>query len=177
LIGISETIVSRLRSTNNFDRRIEMELRKIASFQVDHRVMERGMYLSRKDGDIATYDLRMRKPNAGSYLENATLHTIEHLFATYARSSELSERVVYVGPMGCRTGFYLLVRDLAGAQAIDLARRSFEFIARFEGPIPGASEAECGNWKDHDLAGAREEAESYLPIIESWTEAKLEYPG
>jgi S-ribosylhomocysteine lyase len=154
-----------------------MELRKIASFQVDHGKMGPGMYVSRTDGDIVTYDIRMKRPNAESVLENAALHTIEHLFATFARSSELSDSVVYVGPMGCRTGFYLLVRGLGAAQALDLARRSFAFIAAYEGEVPGASEAECGNWREHDLAGARAEAARYLPVLEAWTEAKLAYPG
>lgn len=154
-----------------------MELKKIASFQVDHRKLDRGMYVSRTDGDIMTYDLRMKKPNAESVLENASLHTIEHLFATYARSSWLSDKVVYVGPMGCRTGFYLLVRDLSRSEALELARRCFEFIASFDGPIPGASEAECGNWKDHDLSGAKAEAAAYLKVLEGWTEAKLAYPA
>lgn len=153
-----------------------MELRKIASFQVDHRLMGRGMYLSRTDGDVATYDLRMKKPNSEAVLENPALHTIEHLFATYARSSELSDRVIYVGPMGCRTGFYLLVRNLPPREAIELARRSFGFIAAYEGAIPGATEAECGNWKDHDLAGARAEAAAYLPILAAWKEGDLGYP-
>jgi S-ribosylhomocysteine lyase len=153
-----------------------MELRKIASFQVDHRKMGPGMYVSRTDGDIVTYDVRMKKPNAEAVLENGALHTIEHLFATYARSSELSGQVVYVGPMGCRTGFYLLVRDMPRGEAIELARKSFAFIAAYEGPIPGASLPECGNWKDHDLPGAKEEAAKYLAILEGWTESDLKYP-
>jgi S-ribosylhomocysteine lyase len=153
-----------------------MELRKIASFQVDHRKVEPGLYVSRRDGDIVTYDLRMKRPNSEAVLENAALHTIEHLFATFARSSELSDAVIYVGPMGCRTGFYLLVRDLAAREAIGLVRKSFEFIAAFAGPIPGASEAECGNWKEHDLVGAKAEAARYLSVIAAWTEEKLAYP-
>ena len=152
-------------------------MKKIASFQVDHRKIGVGMYVSRTDGDIVTYDIRMKKPNAGKVLENEALHTIEHLFATYARSSGLSDKVVYVGPMGCRTGFYLLVRDLPPREALELARASFAFIAGFEGPIPGASEAECGNWKDHDLAGARAEAAGFLRALESWTEGRLAYPA
>jgi S-ribosylhomocysteine lyase len=154
-----------------------MELQQIASFQVDHTRLDRGMYISRQDGDVVTYDLRMKRPNSGDILANAALHTVEHLFATFARSSELSDRIVYVGPMGCRTGFYLLVRGMSGAEAVGLARRSFAFIAAFEGPIPGASAAECGNWRDHDLAGARAEAVAYLPVLESWTAEKLEYPA
>jgi S-ribosylhomocysteine lyase len=153
-----------------------MELKRIASFGVDHFKLDRGMFLSRQDGDVLTYDLRMKRPNAGDYLDNAALHSIEHLFATYARSSALSDTVVYVGPMGCRTGFYLLVRGLSGAQAIALARESFAFIAAYDGPIPGATAAECGNWLDHDLAGARAEAAAYLPVLEAWTAERLAYP-
>ena len=154
-----------------------MELRKIASFQVDHRRLGPGMYVSRTDGDIVTYDIRMKKPNAGCYLGIGALHTIEHLFATYARSSELSDKVIYVGPMGCRTGFYFLVRDLPGASAIGLVKKSFEFIAAYEGAIPGATEVECGNWREHDLKDAKAEAEAYLKIIGSWTEESLIYPA
>jgi S-ribosylhomocysteine lyase len=154
-----------------------MELRTIASFQVDHRKIGPGIYLSRTDGDVVTYDIRMKKPNAGSYLEIGALHTIEHLFATYARSSELSDKVVYVGPMGCRTGFYILVRDLSGAEAVDLVRRSFAFVASFEGGIPGATEVECGNWREHDLAGAKAEAASFLIAIEDWSAGMLSYPS
>jgi S-ribosylhomocysteine lyase len=153
-----------------------MELRKIASFQVDHRKVVPGIYVSRSDGDIVTYDIRMKRPNAESVLVNGALHTIEHLFATYARSSELSDKVVYVGPMGCRTGFYLLVRDLDMTAAIDLVKKSFAFIAAYSGPIPGASEVECGNWKEHDLPGAKAEAAKYLSAIAGWTESKLAYP-
>ena len=83
-------------------------MKTIASFTVNHDRLEKGMYLSRVDGDVVTYDVRMKKPNGGDYLGNGELHTIEHLFATYARNSEVSDDVVYVGPMGCRTGFYLL---------------------------------------------------------------------
>ena len=152
-----------------------MDLQKIASFQVDHTKLDRGIYVSRTDGDIVTYDIRMKKPNLEPVMENAALHTIEHLFATYARSSELSDKVVYVGPMGCRTGFYLLVRDLEPKGAIELAFKSFEFIASFEGAVPGAAAAECGNWKEHDLAGARAEAARFLPVLAGWSEDKLKY--
>jgi S-ribosylhomocysteine lyase len=153
-----------------------MELRKIASFQVDHTNLVPGIYVSRTDDDIVTYDLRMKRPNAGDYLAIGALHTIEHLFATYARSSKLSDRVIYVGPMGCRTGFYLLVRDLPKREAIELAKASFAFIEGFSGPIPGASESECGNWKEHDLSGAQAEAAAYRKVIADWTEEKLSYP-
>ncbi len=150
-------------------------MERIASFCVDHTTLERGMYTSRIDGDVTTYDIRMKKPNAGDYLAVPALHTIEHLFATYARNSAFKEHVIYVGPMGCRTGFYLLVRDLAPADAIRLVQDSFRFMAAYEGDIPGASEKECGNYREQDLAGAKREAAAMLPVLAGWTVEKLKY--
>ena len=151
-------------------------MKKIASFTVNHDILERGMYISRIDGDAVTYDIRMKKPNGGDYLENAALHTIEHLFATYARNSALGESVIYVGPMGCRTGFYLILRDgVSKADAISLVKDSFRFIAGFKGEIPGAKRQECGNYLEHDLEGARTEAESMLTVLDSWTPEQLAY--
>ncbi|HIY10133.1 MAG TPA: S-ribosylhomocysteine lyase [Candidatus Anaerofilum excrementigallinarum] len=150
-------------------------MQRIASFCVDHRCLDRGMYTSRVDGDVVTYDIRMKKPNQGDYLAVPALHTIEHLFATFARSSRFGNKVIYVGPMGCRTGFYLLVRDLPEADAIQLARESMAFIAGYEGPIPGASEAECGNWQEQDLAVAKAEAAAMVPVLENWQPADLAY--
>ena len=150
-------------------------MQRIASFCVDHRCLDRGMYTSRVDGDVVTYDIRMKKPNQGDYLAVPALHTIEHLFATFARSSRFGNKVIYVGPMGCRTGFYLLVQNLPEADAIQLARESMAFIAGYEGPIPGASEAECGNWQEQDLAGAKAEAAAMVPVLENWQPADLAY--
>ncbi len=151
-------------------------MEKIASFRVNHDKLETGMYISRIDGDVVTYDIRMKKPNGGDYLGNGELHTIEHLFATYARNSELSDRVIYVGPMGCRTGFYLLVRDsVSHSQAISLVRESFRFIADFEGEIPGSKKEECGNYLEHDLPKAKETAEKMLVVLENYSEEKLYY--
>lgn len=150
-------------------------MKRIASFCVDHTKLERGMYLSRTDGDVMTYDIRMRKPNQGDYLSPAALHTFEHLFATYARSSAFSDNVLYVGPMGCRTGFYLLTRDLPHADAIRLVRDSFAFIAAYTGEIPGASEPECGNYREQDLAGAKADAAAMLPVLNGWQEKDLQY--
>ena len=153
-----------------------MELRRIQSFQVDHHTLKPGMYVSRVDGDVVTYDIRMKTPNAGDYLENGALHTIEHLFATYVRSSALAEHIVYFGPMGCRTGFYFLTRGLSHMQAVELARQAFAFIAGFAGPVPGATPGECGNYREHDLPGARREAAAYLPVLAGVTgEADLAY--
>ena len=154
-----------------------MELQRIASFSVDHTKLDRGMYTSRVDGDVVTYDIRMKRPNAGEYLENAAMHTFEHLFATYARSSALSDNVVYVGPMGCRTGFYLLGRGMSGQEAILLVQQSMAFIAAYEGEIPGATEPECGNYREQDLLGAKREAAAMAQVLQNWTAEKLVYPA
>ena len=149
---------------------------RIASFSVNHDLLEKGMYISRVDGDVVTYDIRMKKPNGGDYLGYAELHTFEHLFATYARNSAYKDSVVYVGPMGCRTGFYLLLRDTVSSRdAIDLVRQSFSFISEFEGEMPGAKRQECGNWLEHDLAGARRTAADMLAVLENWNTEKLAY--
>ena len=151
-------------------------MERIASFCVDHTKLDRGMYISRVDGDVVTYDIRMKKPNHGDYLAVPAAHTIEHLFATYARNSALGNQVVYVGPMGCRTGFYLLVRDsISHEQALQLVCDSFAFIAQFEGAIPGASEVECGNYREQDLAGAKAEALAMLPVLEGWSAEQMQY--
>ena len=152
-----------------------MELKQIASFQVDHTKLAEGMYTSRVDGDVTTYDLRMVRPNQGTYLDSAAMHTLEHLFATYVRSGPKSDYVIYVGPMGCRTGFYFLVRGLSHAESIALVRESMAFIASYDGPIPGATEKECGNYREQDLNGAKHWAAKMCGVLENWTEEKLIY--
>ena len=152
-----------------------MAVEKIQSFTVDHDKLEPGLYISRVDGSVTTYDLRTRKPNAGDYMDNLTMHSVEHLFATYVRSGPLSGQVIYAGPMGCRTGFYFLVRDMAPETAIRLVRETMAFIADYQGPIPGATEAECGNYREQDLEGARAAARKMLPILKDWTVEKLAY--
>ena len=148
---------------------------RIASFEVDHTVLQRGMYISRIDGDIVTYDIRTRRPNIEAVMDNASIHTVEHLFATFVRNSPLADKIIYFGPMGCRTGFYFLVRDTAHADAIQLTRDAFAFIASYDGEIPGASAAECGNYREHSLDGAKAEAAHYLPVIENTTADDLVY--
>ena len=150
-------------------------MERIASFCVDHTTLRPGMYLSRRDGDVDTWDIRMKAPNQGDYLTTTEAHTLEHLFATRARNSRLADHVIYVGPMGCRTGFYLLTRGLTPAQALELATASFRFMAAYEGGIPGASEAECGNYRDMDLPAARAEAAAMLPVLEALTADQLHY--
>lgn len=151
-------------------------MKKIASFVVDHTKINPGMYISRIDEDIITYDLRMKKPNNGDYLDTGSIHTIEHLLATYVRNSIYSNSVVYAGPMGCRTGFYLLLtNNVEKQEAINLVKDSFKFIYEFEGDIPGVSEKECGNYKDHNLEGAKLAAREYYDVIKEWREEKLIY--
>ncbi len=150
-------------------------MKRIASFEVDHTKLEKGMYISRIDGDVVTYDIRTRKPNVEEVMENGAIHTVEHLFATFVRNSDFTDKIIYFGPMGCRTGFYFLVRDMAHEDAIKLTVESFEFIAAFEGEVPGVSAVECGNFKEHDLSGAKKEAQMYLPIIQNITVKNLEY--
>lgn len=150
-------------------------MERIASFCVDHTKLEPGMYLSRRDSDVMTWDVRMKKPNAGEYLSTGSAHTIEHLFATYARNSAVSDGVIYVGPMGCRTGFYLLTRGLTDAEALALVLDSYRFVASFEGDIPGASEVECGNYRDMDLEAARRDAAAYVAVLETLTDKDMRY--
>ena len=151
-------------------------MKQIASFTIDHDLLEKGMYVSRIDGDVITYDIRMKKPNQGDYLPGGALHTFEHLFATYARNSRYSQDVVYVGPMGCRTGFYFLLRDSVSKQeALELVRESFRFIVDFEGEIPGSKRRECGNYREHDLPGAKAVAADMLEVLKDWNEGRMQY--
>lgn len=151
-------------------------MKKIASFTVNHNKLEKGMYVSRIDGDVITYDVRMKKPNGCDYLENASMHTFEHLFATYARNSKHADEIIYVGPMGCRTGFYLLLRDtVTKDEALKLAKESFNFIKDFEGEIPGVSRIECGNYLEHNLQGAKDIAKDMIKVLENWNAEKMNY--
>ena len=151
-------------------------MQKIASFQVDHTKFGVGMYISRIDGDIITYDIRMVKPNGWIYLTPSSLHTIEHLFATYVRNSQYSDKIIYVGPMGCRTGFYFLTRDtLSKENSIQLIKETFQFIANYQGEIPGATIEECGNYLDHDLETAKKEVLPLLEKLQQYTPEMLNY--
>ena len=148
----------------------------IASFTINHDTLEKGMYISRIDGDVVTYDIRMKKPNGGDYFAMSAAHTLEHLFATYARNSEFGKDIVYVGPMGCRTGFYLLVRDsVSHENAIKLVQESMAFARDFEGEIPGGKKEECGNYLDHDLAGAKALGRDMSAVLQGWKVADLQY--
>lgn len=150
-------------------------MKRIASFEVDHTKLGRGMYTSRIDGDVTTYDIRTRVPNVEEVMDNASIHTVEHLFATFVRNSKFADDIIYFGPMGCRTGFYFLVRNVSPSDAVKLTQDAFKFIADFDGEIPGVSAAECGNYRDHSLEGAKKEAERFLPVIMQWDSSRLNY--
>lgn len=150
-------------------------MNKIASFTINHDTLLPGMYISRIDDDIVTYDIRLVKPNNGYFLSTGSLHTIEHLFATFARNSQYAENIVYVGPMGCRTGCYLLTKNLSHEDAILLVQESFAFISKFEGKIPGAEKKECGNYLDHDLETAKKDILPFLSRIKNYTVSDLKY--
>ena len=151
-------------------------MNKIESFKINHDVLERGTYVSRIDGDIVTYDIRVKKPNGGDYLAPATMHTIEHIFATFVRNSKYSDSVIYFGPMGCRTGFYLLMReDVSKEEVIILIKDAFSFIKDFEGEIPGNSRIECGNYLEHDIVGAKKEAAEMTEVLKGWKPCDMKY--
>lgn len=160
-------------------------MEKIASFTINHLILKRGIYVSRKDttetGDIiTTFDIRMKEPNRQSPVSGAALHTIEHLAATFLRNHPTwKSRVVYWGPMGCRTGNYLLLNgDYNSCDIVDLMRETFEFIASFEGEIPGATAHDCGNYTYNDLNKAREEARIYLEeVLNNISNGNLVYPS
>lgn len=151
------------------------KIEKIASFSVDHDLIDAGIYVSRVDGDVTTYDLRTRKPNAGDYMDNITMHSVEHMFASYVRSSEIGGRVIYFGPMGCRTGFYLLVRDADNCEVLSVVKKTLSDIITHEGEIFGKSRTECGNYLELDMESARREAGRYLEVLEA-CEWSFEYP-
>ena len=143
------------------------KIAKIASFTVDHDLLTEGIYVSRIDGDITTYDLRTRVPNAGDYMDNLTMHSVEHMFATYVRASKMADRIVYFGPMGCQTGFYLLVRDAENDEVLAVVKDVLLKIINHDGEMFGAVRKECGNYLNLDLASAKVECERYLNILSS----------
>lgn len=152
------------------------KIRKIASFTVDHDLLTEGIYVSRIDGDVTTYDLRTRVPNAGDYMDNLTMHSLEHMFATYVRASIIADRVIYFGPMGCQTGFYLLIRDADNSVVLSVVKDTLKKIIEHDGEMFGAVRRECGNYKNLDLAAAKREAEKYLAALNS-REQDFKYKG
>ena len=159
-------------------------MKKIPSFTIDHTRLNRGIYVSRKDfvADevITTFDVRMKLPNREPALHQGAIHTIEHLAATFLRNHPgWKDRIIYWGPMGCLTGNYLIVKgDLKSRDILPLMQETFEFIANYEGEIPGATERDCGNYILQDLAMARYEAQKYLDeTLNCATDDNLIYPA
>ncbi len=158
-------------------------MEKIASFTIDHIKLQPGVYVSRKDhvGNevITTFDLRMTSPNEEPVMNTAEVHTIEHLAATFLRNyPAYKDKTIYFGPMGCRTGFYLLLAgDLSSADIIPLMIEMFEFIRDYKGDVPGASPKDCGNYLDMNLGMANYLAGKYLNnVLLNITEDRLNYP-
>jgi len=149
-------------------------VRRITSFSVDHDLISEGIYISRIDGDITTYDMRTRKPNSGDFMDNVTMHSVEHMFATLVRNSEIGGDVIYFGPMGCRTGFYLLVRNADNAKVLEIVKDVLEKIAVEATEMFGATRKECGNYKELSLDAAKVEAKKYLDKLNS-REQTFEY--
>ena len=142
-------------------------IQRIKSFTIDHDKLLPGLYVSRIDGDITTYDMRCRRPNTGDLVDNATLHSLEHMFATYIRNGALGPQVVYFGPMGCQTGFYLLVRDADNDTVLAEVKNTLERILQHDGPVFGSTPKECGNYANLDLACAKAEAKRYLTELQA----------
>lgn len=143
------------------------QIQKIASFTVDHDKLFPGIYISRKDGDIVTYDLRTRIPNTEDLMDHSTMHSLEHMFATYIRNSEIAQDVIYFGPMGCQTGFYLLIRGRSNNEVLKAIKWTLERTIAHTGDIFGNSSVECGNYRTLSLKNAKKEAERYLNILNS----------
>lgn len=143
-------------------------MERIKSFSVDHNKLEKGIYISRKDGDVMTYDMRFCKPNCGVYLDNITMHTVEHMMATFLRNSRYSDEVVYFGPMGCQTGFYLLMRECVSTKdALALVKECLEKTVKHDGVVFGASAIECGNYRTLELGKAKRACSDYLDVLEN----------
>lgn len=149
-------------------------MKQIASFTIDHTKLLPGLYLSRRDGDITTFDLRFKRPNTGDLLSNSELHSAEHLVATLLRNSAQQDAVIYFGPMGCQTGFYFLFdsRYLSDGEAVELVKHVFWQAGVFDGPMPGKSERECGNYRSLDMETGRKICAWYADLIADWTEEK-----
>lgn len=157
-------------------------MEKITSFTIDHIRLQPGLYVSRKDPvggtTVTTFDLRLTSPNEEPVLNTAEMHTIEHLAATYLRNEpQWKDRILYFGPMGCRTGFYLLIKgDLQSRDVLALVMECFRFIAQYRDPVPGASARDCGNHLDMNLPMANYWGKRYSALLENISEDRLVYP-
>ena len=145
-------------------------INKIASFEVDHDKIGVGIYVSRIDGDITTYDLRTRVPNSEDYLDDVTMHSVEHMIATYLRNSAIGKNVIYFGPMGCRTGFYLLTRNLSNETVLYELKLALQKTINHQGEIFGGTKKDCGNYKCLSLESAKIECKKYLDALNQKTQ-------
>lgn len=152
------------------------EIKKITSFTVDHDKIIPGIYVSRIDDDITTYDLRTRIPNNGDYMDDLTMHSVEHMFATYIRNSEIKDKVIYFGPMGCQTGFYLLIRNSDEKETINAILETLKNIVNHNGEMFGAERKECGNYLNLSLDAAQKECKKYLDTLLSYKNIATNYP-
>jgi S-ribosylhomocysteine lyase len=150
-------------------------LNRIASFSVDHDKIGVGIYISRIDGDITTFDLRTRIPNSDDYLDDITMHSVEHMLATFLRNSSIGDKVIYFGPMGCRTGFYLLTRDVDNQKVLDELKLALKKTVEYDGEIFGGTRKECGNYKCLSLESAKLECKRYLDALESMDNIDFKY--
>lgn len=157
-------------------------MKKITSFTIDHIRLQPGLYVSRKDKVgrevVTTFDLRLTSPNDEPVMNTAEVHTIEHLAATYLRNEpQWGSKILYFGPMGCRTGFYLLLAgEYTSCEVLPLVRDCFRFISSFNGEVPGASAKDCGNYLDMNLPMAKYWAKRYANLLEDPDASRLEYP-
>lgn len=142
-------------------------MQKITSFTVNHDYIKPGIYVSRIDSDITTYDLRTKKPNSGDYMSDLTMHSVEHMLATFLRNSEIKDSVIYFGPMGCQTGFYLLIRNADNEKVLSVLKKCLEDTLSHEGEVFGAKREECGNYKNLSLSAAKELCSDYLKVLNS----------
>ena len=151
-------------------------MKTLPNFEIDHTILQKGIYINKIDGDLTTYDIRMKEPNRENVLTNSAIHTIEHIFSTYLINTEFGDSIVYFGPMASRTGFYLITKRLSDNYSLQLIKDGFQYLTDFWGKIPGASASECSNCLEHNLPQAKEEAKIFLEAIKDWKKEDLEYP-
>lgn len=149
--------------------------KRIASFSVDHDFIKEGIYVSRIDGNIVTYDLRTRVPNGGDYIDDVTMHSVEHMLATYLRNSDIGKSVIYFGPMGCRTGFYLLVENVDNDTVLKELKLALKKTIEHDGEIFGGTRKECGNYKCLSLQAAKNECARYLAVLDNLKNVTFKY--
>ena len=150
-------------------------MERITSFCVDHDKIVPGIYVSRIDGDITTYDLRTRIPNTDDLMDHVTMHSMEHMFATYVRNAPIGPQVLYFGPMGCQTGFYLLIRNADNLTVLAAVKDVLEKIISHDGEMFGATRIACGNYQNLSVESAKAEARRYLDALNAIPEVTFRY--